>query len=110
MKRKKKLKPTKARSAKSSARPSRKSPARAKSAIKHSGKTHKSKRAKPSRKTHPDFIDSLVAASAAALHLPTDPAWLAGIKFNLQLILKHAALVDEFQLPDDADPAPVFHA
>jgi hypothetical protein len=110
MKRKKKLKPAKARSAKSSARLSRKGPARAKRAARLSGKSHKSKRTKPSRKTHPDFIDSLVAASAAALHLPTDPAWLAGIKFNLRLVLKHAALVDEFPLPDDEDPAPVFHA
>jgi Protein of unknown function (DUF4089) len=108
MKRTKKLKLKKA--AKSSARPSRKRPARAKSAARHSGKSRKSKRAKPSSKTHPDLIDSLVAASAAALHLPADPAWLAGIKFNLRLILKHAALVDEFPLPDDADPAPVFHA
>jgi Protein of unknown function (DUF4089) len=110
MKRKKRLKPSKARSAKSFARLSRKSPARAKSAAKHSGKSRKLKKAKQGQATRPDFIDSLVAASAAALHLPTDPAWLAGIKFNLRLILKHAALVDEFPLPNDADPAPVFHA
>ena len=49
-------------------------------------------------------------ASAQALGLTLDPAWQAGVKFNLQLILRHAALVDEFALPDDAEPAPVFHA
>ena len=52
----------------------------------------------------------MVAASAAALGLKLDPAWEAGVRFNLQLILRHAALVDEFPLPDDAEPAPIFHA
>ena len=28
----------------------------------------------------------------------------------LLFALRHAALVDEFVLPDDAEPAPVFHA
>ena len=55
-------------------------------------------------------VDAFVAASAQALGLVLDPAWHAGIAFNLRLILRHAALVDEFALPDDAEPAPVFHA
>jgi hypothetical protein len=55
-------------------------------------------------------IDTLVAASARALGLALDPAWHDSIAFNLRLILRHAALVDEFALPDDAEPAPVFHA
>jgi hypothetical protein len=54
--------------------------------------------------------ETLVAASALALGLKLDPAWEAGVRFNLQLILRHAALVDEFPLPDDAEPAPIFHA
>jgi Protein of unknown function (DUF4089) len=110
MKRKKKLKPKKARQAKSSVPPLRKGPARAKSAAKSTGSRAKPRRAKQSQATRASFIDLLVAASAEALHLPADPEWLAGIKFNLQLILKHAALVDEFPLPDDAEPAPVFNA
>jgi len=57
-----------------------------------------------------DAIDSLVVASAQALRLTLDPSWEAGIKFNLQLILRHAALVDEFSLTDDAEPAAIFHA
>jgi hypothetical protein len=57
-----------------------------------------------------DAVDALVEAGAKALGLPLDPAWHASVKFNLQLILRHAALVDEFPLPDDAEPAPVFHA
>jgi hypothetical protein len=65
------------------------------------------------KKTHAaprDAIDALVDAGAKALGLPLDPAWQASIKFNLQLILRHAALIEEFSLPDDAEPAPVYHA
>ena len=57
-----------------------------------------------------DSIDALVEANAQALGLTLDPAWHDSIAFNLRLILRHAALVDEFGLPDDAEPAPVFHA
>jgi hypothetical protein len=49
-------------------------------------------------------------ASAQALALPVDPAWHSGIRFNLQLVLTLAARIDEFALPDEAEPAPVFHA
>jgi hypothetical protein len=68
------------------------------------------KKAKPSAPQQRDAIDAMVAAAAQALGLPIDPAWQANVKFNLQLILRHAALVDEFALPDDAEPAPVFRA
>jgi len=74
----------------------------------------RAKRPHPARvtaKTKPETsIDALVAASAQALGLTLDPAWHHSITFNLRLILQHAALVDEFALPDDAEPAPVFHA
>jgi hypothetical protein len=64
-------------------------------------------RARAAAKTKPEnSIDAFVAASAQAL----GPAWHKSIAFNLRLILRHAALVDEFALPDDAEPAPVFHA
>jgi Protein of unknown function (DUF4089) len=57
-----------------------------------------------------DAINGLVSASAQALGLKIEPAWYGGVKFNLQLILRIGALVDEFSLPDCAEPAPVFHA
>jgi len=81
-----------------------------------------SSKAKPARAKHPrptraaakvrrkDSIDALVTANAQALGLALDPTWHESIAFNLRLILRHAALVDEFALPDDAEPAPVFHA
>jgi hypothetical protein len=69
--------------------------------------TRKTKPAPPHQR---DALDALVTAGTEALGLALDPAWQAGVKFNLQLILRHAALVDEFPLPDDAEPAPIFHA
>jgi hypothetical protein len=57
-----------------------------------------------------DTIDELVASTAQALGLTLDPAWLPTIAFNLRVIMRHAALIDEIELPDDAEPAPVFHA
>ena len=68
---------------------------------------------KVARKSPPpkrDAINSLVVANAQALGLTLDPSWEASVKFNLQLILRHAALVDDFSLPDDAEPAEIFHA
>ena len=65
------------------------------------------KRPTARRETADGASASLVAASARALGLPLDPAWHAGVATNLQLILRHAALVDEFVLPDEAEPAPV---
>jgi len=77
-------------------------------------KPARAKRARPTRVAaqvrRKDSIDALVTASAQGLGLAIDPAWHDSIAFNLRLILRHAALVDEFALPDDAEPAPVFHA
>jgi len=62
-------------------------------------------------KTHAtDAIDAMVAVNAQALGLSIDPAWHASVAFNLRLILRFGALVAEFELPDDAEPAPIFHA
>ncbi|HEX4411215.1 MAG TPA: DUF4089 domain-containing protein [Xanthobacteraceae bacterium] len=58
----------------------------------------------------PDALDTLVKATAAALKLPLDPAWHGGVKFNLGLIMRMGALIDEFPLPDDAEPGPIFYA
>ena len=66
-------------------------------------------RARP-RAGKADAIDALIAASAQALALPIEPAWRDAVRFHLQLILSHAARVEEFPLPDDSEPAPVFHA
>jgi len=82
-----------------------KNPARAKS---HVGAKRRARAAAKTKRV--DAIDAFVAASARVLGLELDPAWRDSVAFNLRLILRHAALVDEFALPDDAEPAPVFHA
>ena len=49
-------------------------------------------------------------SAARVLALPIEPQWLAAIKANLAVNLRLAALVAEFALPDEAEPAPVFRA
>ena len=57
-----------------------------------------------------DPLDDFIAAAAAALQLPLAPEWQSGVKANLAVTLKHAALVAEFPLPDEAEPAPIYKA
>jgi len=55
-------------------------------------------------------LDELVKASAAALDLKVDPAWLPAVRGHLEVTLRLGALVAGFDLPDEAEPAPVFEA
>ena len=55
-------------------------------------------------------LDDLIVAAAAALGLPLEEGWKPAVKANLEVTLRHAAMVDEFKLPDDAEPAPIFEA
>ncbi len=55
-------------------------------------------------------LDDLIVAAAAALGLPLEEGWKPAVKANLDVTLRHAAMVDEFKLPDDAEPAPIFEA
>ncbi|MBO0741303.1 MAG: DUF4089 domain-containing protein [Hyphomicrobiaceae bacterium] len=55
-------------------------------------------------------LDDLIDALAGVLQLPIDPAWKPAIKANLQVTLRLASLVAEFELPDEAEPAPVYEA
>ena len=45
-----------------------------------------------------------------ALDLPLQAEWQGAVKANLAVTLKHAALVADFPLSDEAEPAPVFKA
>jgi hypothetical protein len=58
----------------------------------------------------PDPLDAMVDASARALGLPLERAWRPGVKTNLELTLRLAALFTDFPLSDDAEPAPMFVA
>jgi len=55
-------------------------------------------------------LDDFIAAAAAALELPLEPEWQPAVKANLAVTLKHANLVADFALPDEAEPAPIFKA
>ena len=57
-----------------------------------------------------DPLDDLIVAAANALALPLEPAWRPAVRSNLEVTLKHAAVVAEFKLPDETEPAPVFEA
>jgi hypothetical protein len=60
--------------------------------------------------TQDDRLDDFIDAAAAALGLPIEPEWKPGIKANLQVTLRVAAMVAELELPDETEPAPVFEA
>jgi len=55
-------------------------------------------------------LDDLIAVCARILDLKLDPAWEPAIRTHLRIALDHAALVNEFALPDDTEPAPIFEA
>ena len=58
----------------------------------------------------PDPLDDYIDAVAKALALPVEEAWRPAIKANLEVSLRLARLVDEFALPDESEPAPIFAA
>ncbi|NPU12156.1 DUF4089 domain-containing protein [Bradyrhizobium sp. 83002] len=60
--------------------------------------------AEPLDKSWDDYIDAV----GRALGLPIEDAWRPAIRANLEVSLKMAKLVDEFSLPDEAEPASVF--
>lgn len=57
-----------------------------------------------------DTLDSYIDAAAEVLALPMEPAWKPAIRANLQVTLRLAAVLAELELPDEAEPAPVFEA
>jgi 1-carboxybiuret hydrolase subunit AtzG-like protein len=57
-----------------------------------------------------DPLDNVVDGAAALLGLAIAPEWKPAVRMNLDLILRQARLVDEFALPDEAEPASVFRA
>lgn len=55
-------------------------------------------------------LDAYIDASAIALGLTIDPAWRDAVRANLAITFRLAGVVEEFPLPDEAEPAPVFAA
>lgn len=90
------------------AKRARAKPVRSKSVRKRAAAVAQPRRSAAAAKQ--DFLDALVSASMPALGLTMDPKWRKGVSFNLGLVFYHAARVEAFSLPDDTEPAPVFHA
>jgi hypothetical protein len=55
-------------------------------------------------------LDDYIDAVAKVLGLPIEDAWKPVIRANLDVTLKMARLVDEFVLPDEAEPASIYAA
>ena len=55
-------------------------------------------------------LETYIDAAAEALALPLEPEWKPSVKANLAATLRLGALVAEFELDDEAEPAPVFKA
>jgi hypothetical protein len=54
-------------------------------------------------------IEPYVDAAAALVGLDLDPEHRPGVILNMERIAAMAALVMDFPLPDETEPAPVFH-
>ena len=57
-----------------------------------------------------DSLDDFITAAADALALPVDPAWRPAVRTHLEITLILGKSIEDFDLPDDAEPAPVFRA
>lgn len=57
-----------------------------------------------------DPLDDYIDAVASALALTVEQGWRPAIKANLEVSLRLARLVDDFALPDESEPAPIFAA
>jgi hypothetical protein len=58
----------------------------------------------------PDPLDDYIDAAARLLDLPLDPVWKPAVRGYLDVTLRLGAMVGDFELPDEAEPAPVFVA
>jgi hypothetical protein len=57
-----------------------------------------------------DLLDEYIDAVGKALALPIEEAWKGAVRATLDVSLRMARLVDEFEVLDEAEPASVFTA
>jgi Protein of unknown function (DUF4089) len=65
-------------------------------------------RSKAVRPDPRDPLDVMIDTYAKILNLKVDKAWKPAIRGHLNVIFQLGALVQDFKLPYDAEPAPVF--
>ena len=56
------------------------------------------------------MTDEFVTEAAQAMDIDIRAEWAAEVRGNLELMLRMAETVLAFDLPDEAEPAPVFRA
>jgi hypothetical protein len=57
-----------------------------------------------------DDIDVMIEAGCRVLGIPVRDEWREMIRLHLVISLDHTRHVGEFELPEDANPAPIFTA
>ena len=57
-----------------------------------------------------DSLDEYIDAASKLLRLPVKDAWKPAVRANLEVSMRLARLVDEFEFADEAEPASVFTA
>jgi hypothetical protein len=57
-----------------------------------------------------DPLEDYIDAVGKALALPIEESWRPAVRANLEVSLRLARLVDEFELPDESEPASVYSA
>jgi hypothetical protein len=57
-----------------------------------------------------DSLDDYIDAASKLLRLPVKDAWKPAIRANLEVSMRLARMVDEFEFSDEAEPASVFTA
>jgi hypothetical protein len=55
-------------------------------------------------------LDAFIDASAVVLGLTIAPEWRTAVRANLAITFRLGSVVEEFELPDEAEPAAVFVA
>ena len=55
-------------------------------------------------------LDAFIDASSVVLGLTIAPEWRVAVRANLAITFRLGSVVEEFELPDEAEPAPVFMA
>ena len=57
-----------------------------------------------------DSLDDYIDAASKLLRLPVKGAWKPAVRANLEVSMRLARMVDEFEFSDEAEPASVFTA
>jgi hypothetical protein len=55
-------------------------------------------------------LDEYIDAASKLLRLPVKDAWKPTVRANLEVSMRLARMVDEFEFSDEAEPASVFTA